>query len=54
MLSETTKILEEETSSKHKILAIGPAGENLSPMAAVMNDIDRAAGRGGLGACSRF
>jgi len=54
VLSETTKILEEETSSKHKILAIGPAGENLSPMAAVMNDIDRAAGRGGLGAVLGF
>lgn len=54
VLSETTKILEEETSSKHKILAIGPAGENLSPMGAVMNDIDRAAGRGGLGAVLGF
>lgn len=33
-----------------KVLCIGPAGEKLSLMAAVMNDEDRAAGRGGVGA----
>lgn len=32
------------------VLCIGPAGEKLSPMAAIMNDVDRAAGRGGVGA----
>jgi aldehyde:ferredoxin oxidoreductase len=32
------------------VLAIGPAGENLSKIAAVMNDRYRAAGRTGLGA----
>ncbi|WP_455539731.1 aldehyde ferredoxin oxidoreductase family protein [Terrisporobacter sp.] len=32
------------------VMCIGPAGEKLSPMAAIMNDIDRAAGRGGVGA----
>ncbi len=36
-----------ETSS---VLNIGPAGENLSNMAAIMNDGDRAAGRSGVGA----
>ncbi len=33
-----------------KVLCIGPAGENLSKISAVMNDVDRAAGRGGVGA----
>lgn len=32
------------------VLNIGPAGENLSLLAAIMNDKDRAAGRGGVGA----
>jgi len=32
------------------VLNIGPAGENLSLLAAVMNDTDRAAGRSGVGA----
>lgn len=49
-VKETTEILHEETSAKHKILTIGPAGENVSLMSAIMNDVDRAAGRGGLGA----
>lgn len=48
--SETTEILLDETDKKAKVLCIGPAGEKLSLMAAVMNDIDRAAGRGGVGA----
>jgi aldehyde:ferredoxin oxidoreductase len=30
-----------------KVLMIGPAGEKLSNIAAIMNDIDRAAGRSG-------
>lgn len=47
--SEVTEALEKE-HEKAKVLCIGPAGEKLSPMAAVMNDIDRAAGRGGVGA----
>ncbi|KNF07956.1 tungsten-containing aldehyde:ferredoxin oxidoreductase Aor [Gottschalkia purinilytica] len=53
-LEDTTKTLKSETSNKHKILAIGPAGENLSLMSAIMNDIDRAAGRGGMGAIMGF
>lgn len=48
--SETTETLLDETDKKAKVLCIGPAGEKLSLMAAVMNDIDRAAGRGGVGA----
>jgi len=47
--SETTKAIEKELKGV-KVLCIGPAGERLSPMAAIMNDIDRAAGRGGVGA----
>ena len=45
---ETNKL--SEVHDKPKVLCIGPAGEKLSPMAAVMNDVDRAAGRGGVGA----
>lgn len=48
-ISEVTEILEKE-DGKVKVLSIGPAGEKLSPIAAVMNDMDRAAGRGGVGA----
>lgn len=49
VVSETTKVL-QEVHDKAKVLCIGPAGEKLSLMAAVMNDVDRAAGRGGVGA----
>lgn len=50
LVLETTTMLQNETDAKAKVLCIGPAGEKLSPMAAVMNDVDRAAGRGGVGA----
>lgn len=50
VVSETTEILESETPEKSRILTIGPAGEKLSNMAAIMNDYDRAAGRSGVGA----
>lgn len=50
MTSETTKVLLSETDEKAKVLNIGPGGEKLSRIAAVMNDIDRAAGRSGVGA----
>lgn len=46
---EATKILQDEVKDSN-VLCIGPAGENLSLIAAVMNDVDRAAGRGGVGA----
>jgi len=48
--SETTDILQDIHGDKAKVLCIGPGGENLSLMAAIMNDVDRAAGRGGVGA----
>lgn len=49
-----TREVEEKLKAKHGggigIALIGPAGENLSYMAAVMNDGHRAAARGGSGA----
>ncbi len=50
VVSEATKELKEVTGEKSKVLTIGPAGENLSLIAAVMNDLYRAAGRSGVGA----
>ncbi len=47
----TTEALKQEFGDdKAKVLTIGPAGENLSLMAAIMNDLYRAAGRSGVGA----
>lgn len=51
IVSETTDILVEEFGDpKAKVLTIGPAGEKLSLISAVMNDRFRAAGRSGVGA----
>jgi len=48
---DTTRALTSLVGGKNtSVLCIGPAGENLIPMAVVMNDDYRAAGRGGLGA----
>jgi aldehyde:ferredoxin oxidoreductase len=47
---ETTDILLEETDPGAKVACIGPAGEKLVLMAAVMNDKHRAAARSGVGA----
>lgn len=47
---ETDDILRGDTDAKAKTAVIGPAGENRVLFAAVMNDRDRAAGRGGVGA----
>ncbi|AWB06488.1 aldehyde ferredoxin oxidoreductase (plasmid) [Azospirillum humicireducens] len=47
---ETTEALNEETAVDAKIACIGPAGEKLSYIAAIMNDMQRAAGRTGVGA----
>ncbi len=50
MLSEH---IDEELKKVHQncsVLNIGPAGEHLSLLAAIMNDKDRAAGRSGVGA----
>lgn len=46
---ETTEAINEELEG-FKVMAIGPAGEKLSLISAIMNDVDRAAGRGGVGA----
>lgn len=48
-VSETTDILISETSPRANVLCIGRAGENLVKFACIMNDKDRAAGRGGMG-----
>lgn len=50
LVSETTDLLEKDAPEKSRILTIGPAGEKLSRIAAVMNDRFRAAGRSGVGA----
>lgn len=50
MMSEK---IDEELKKVHpdcSVLNIGPAGEHLSLLAAIMNDKDRAAGRSGVGA----
>ena len=50
---KTTEDLVDEMHKlypKASVLNIGPAGEKLSLIAAIMNDKDRAAGRGGVGA----
>jgi len=47
---ETTDLLVEETDPKAKVACIGPAGERLVKVAAIMNDKNRAAGRSGVGA----
>lgn len=47
---ETTDILKAETSADARVACIGPAGENLALMAAIMNDKHRAAARSGVGA----
>lgn len=49
-VSQTTDMLQKEHGEKAKVLTIGPGGENLSFMAAIMNEKDRAAGRSGVGA----
>ena len=48
-VSEATEIIKEDHDGAN-VLSIGPAGEKLSLMASIMNDLDRAAGRGGIGA----
>ncbi len=47
---ETTKALLKETDERARVACIGPAGERLVRMAAIINDEHRAAGRGGGGA----
>lgn len=47
---EVGEKLKEKHGVKASVLNIGPAGENLSLIAAIMNEADRAAGRSGVGA----
>ncbi len=47
---ETEDILKSELGKDVEVVCIGPSGENLSLIAAVMNNKGRAAGRSGLGA----
>jgi aldehyde:ferredoxin oxidoreductase len=47
---ETEDILKSELGKNVKVACIGPSGERLALIAAVMNDRGRAAGRSGLGA----
>jgi aldehyde:ferredoxin oxidoreductase len=50
-VDETTDLLLDEIDDKNaKVACIGPAGENLSLIASIMNDKGRAAGRSGVGA----
>ncbi len=46
----TRRAIDEFGDTKAKVSCIGPAGEKLSKIAAIMNDKDRAAGRSGVGA----
>jgi aldehyde:ferredoxin oxidoreductase len=47
---ETMRLVREETDRRASVACIGPAGENLVKLAAVINDSGRAAARTGLGA----
>jgi aldehyde:ferredoxin oxidoreductase len=49
---ETDRLIREETGWRTAVSCIGPAGERLARIAAIMSDAEhgRAAGRGGLGA----
>ncbi len=49
-VNETEDRLKAELGSDIRIACIGPAGEKLSRIAAIMNDLYRAAARSGLGA----
>ncbi len=45
-----SKILNEKLGKDFKIAIIGPSGENLIPLGAILNDHGRAVGRAGMGA----
>jgi aldehyde:ferredoxin oxidoreductase len=48
--ASTSDELISKTNPKAAVACIGPAGENLSPLACIINDKKHATGRGGLGA----
>jgi aldehyde:ferredoxin oxidoreductase len=47
---EVTATIQQETSPEASVACIGPAGETLVRFSSVMNEVNRAAGRGGAGA----
>src|SRR5450756_1729536 len=47
---DTTDLVRAQTDEDAKVACIGPAGEHLSPIATIMNEMHRAAGRSGVGA----
>ena len=47
---ETQDVIRDEVDKKARVACIGPAGENLSLISAIINDKHRAAARCGLGA----
>jgi aldehyde:ferredoxin oxidoreductase len=47
---ETTEMLYAETDEDAKVACIGPAGESMAMISCIMNDMQRAAGRTGVGA----
>ena len=49
-VSKTDSLIRQEHGKDCQVLAIGPGGENLVRFAAVLNNVDRAAGRTGTGA----
>ncbi|MDP7287578.1 MAG: aldehyde ferredoxin oxidoreductase C-terminal domain-containing protein, partial [Phycisphaerae bacterium] len=49
-VDEVTDAVQSITSKKHKIMTVGGAGRNLSPISCIINDRGRALGRGGSGA----
>jgi len=49
-VNDATEALRAATEPEAEVACIGPAGENLSLIAAIMNDLGRAAGRTGVGA----
>ena len=50
MVPETTEMVRLATDEDARVACIGPAGERLSLLANIMNDMHRAAGRSGVGA----
>ena len=50
MVPETTDMLREETDEEAKVACIGPAGEKMVLFSCIMNEMNRAAGRSGVGA----
>jgi len=50
IIEEMTPVIGKDEAEKIKVACIGPAGENLVRFACIINDKNRAAGRGGHGA----